>query len=324
MKKSITALLLSLTLGISAAHGASHDDIRQILMSAGLTLPIQSITPSPIAALSQVRLTGQDPLLISDDLKYIIQGNIETNPSPAVAMDGRISTGRSGTPISQDHKAALLANMTALGNIDQHAAFYHTHVKGVLWGMSSGGSQFLVSADGRYFINGEISMIENGQFTGLDQVFERTKNRHALSQLDERTLITYPAKTQHKATLYIATDINCPYCRIFHNKINHLNQKGITIKAIGYPVYDESVVPMQQIWCHADNAKRALLLSAAMKGINSTDSCQNTENPLTRNQITAHSLAIFATPAIFNDDGALFQGDFRQSDDELLEFLNIK
>ncbi|MCL1624092.1 thioredoxin fold domain-containing protein [Moraxella sp. Tifton1] len=323
MKKIITLLVISMVIG--AAQGANPTEIRTMLMNAGLTAPIQHITPSPIKTLSQVTLLGQEPLLISDDLQYIILGNIETNPSKILNTDHHISTGKAGTPISQDHKKALLSNMTALTKIDKNAAFYHTNVKGVLWGIAEGTPPFLVSADGRHLINGEISVIKDGQFLGLDQAFETAKNRHVLSQLDEQTLVIYPAKGQEKAILYVVTDINCPYCRIFHDKIHDLNNKGVTIKAIGYPVYDESHLPMQQIWCQADPTKRALLLSAAMKGIYTVnDACQGNDSPIAHNQTVAHALAIIATPSILNEQGEFFEGDFIKSNDELLSFLHLK
>lgn len=329
MKKIIKPLILGLALTTGTAIAADNNTtdnhvIRTTLTNAGLTAPIQSIVASPISSLTLLTLgNGQEPLLITDDLQYIIQGNIEPNPSKILDISKQISTAAAGTPISNAHKTALLSNMTALKNIDDDAAFYHTNIKDVLWGVSASGTPFLVSADGQYFINGEISVIKEGRFAGLDNDFETAKNRHVFSKLDEDTLTIYPAKGQQRAVVYIATDINCPYCRMFHHKIHEFNTKGITVKAIGYPVYDESHTPMRQIWCETNNTKRAALLSAAMKGIHGiSNACQNDKNPIKHNQIMAHSLAVIATPAIFNEHGDLFQGDF--TTDEFLEFLNIK
>lgn len=323
MKTLLKSLSLAVILSLGTAHANINEaQIRATLNGAGLSIPVESIQPSPISSLLLLSLgQGQEPLLITHDLNYVIQGNIEPNPSPKAAT-GNHPKAKAGTPITNAHKADLLANMTVLKNIDQQAAFYHTNVDGLLWGVSASGTPFLVSSDGRYFINGEISVIEDGLFAGLDTDFEYAKNRHALGQLDQETLAIYPAKGTERAVVYIATDINCPYCKIFHSKINEFNNKGITIKAIGYPVYDESPEPMRQIWCESDNTQRASLLSAAMRGIRTRATCQGDENNLTHNQLAAQSLAIFATPAIFNDQGELFQGDFNGK--EFLEFLNIK
>ncbi|OOR93214.1 hypothetical protein B0181_00810 [Moraxella caviae] len=321
---SVPAYAQSAPAAISAS--SDYNQIRALLTHAGLQAPITNIAPSAIDGLLVVTLgANQEPLLITTAADYVIQGALEANPSPAVAIASHISANQpAGTPVSKTYKSALLDNMKALANIDQDTAFYHTNIKGLLWGVSgTGGVPFLVSADGRYFINGEISKIENGYFVGLDYEFERKKNQHVFSQLDENALAIYPAKGEEKAVVYVATDINCPYCKLFHARIGEFNAKGITVKAIGYPVYDESFEPMRHMWCESDPSKRATLLSAGMKGIRSQSvRCTGDENHLLGNQITAQGLAIFATPAIFNAQGDLFQGNF--TSDEFLEFLNIR
>ena len=44
---------------------------------------------------------------------------------------------------------------------------------------------FLLSDDGQYITDGEISVIENGQFIGLDGNFERLKNQSVFATLDK-------------------------------------------------------------------------------------------------------------------------------------------
>ena len=319
MKKRLALLVMALM--VSSAW--ANDEVVRLLNEAGMTAPIKEVRPAIIGDMWQVRLEGSEPLLISKDKRYVLQGNIEKNPSPAVKIDNAIKQqGQAGHPITPAYKEALLKNMTALKNLNADTAFFYTNVAGLVWGVSGvGGVPFLVSDDGRYLINGEISVIDNGQFAGLDTDFEWTKNRHVLSSLDENTLTIYPAK-QQKAVLYVATDSHCPYCRLLHKRIPALNAKGITLKIIGYPTYDEAHEPMRQIWCETDNAKRAKLLSLAMTGIMPKTLCQGDTNRLTANQKIAQSLAVVATPAIYRDDGVLFEGDFRG--DELIEFLNLK
>lgn len=322
-------LVLVVCLGVSISHAQyPHDDyhtVRTALHGAGLTAPINTINPSGIGELLVMTLGGvQEPLLITPQADYIIQGNIENNPSPIVPIDKALQTTRStGTPVTDEYKQALLANTKQLKNMTADTAFYHTSIQGLLWGVSGqGGTPFLMSADGRKFINGDVSRIEDGRFVGLDTAFEWAKNRHVLSSLDENTLAVYPANRQ-KAVVYIATDIHCPYCKIFHAKIGQFNRQGITVKAIGYPVYDNSHQAMQQIWCQKDNTKRAVLLTAAMKGIlPKTTTCDGTKSPIISTQKCAQPLAVMATPSIYREDGVLFEGDF--TTDEFLVFLGIK
>lgn len=315
--------LLCLGLALSVSAGATSN-IKEILVNAGLTTPIKDIRSSMIEGLWQVHLDEAEPLFVSQDGRYVLQGTPEPNPSPKVAISSSLttSTDKAGKPVSDEYHQALLANMTSLKNLNADTVFFYTNIKGLLWGVSGvGGVPFLVSGDGRYFINGEISVIENGQFAGLDTDFEWTKNRHVLSSLDEKTLTIYPAKSQ-KAVIYVATDTQCPYCRLFHKQISTLNAQGITVKVIGYPVYDEAHEPMRQIWCEADNTKRAKLLSLAMTGVHPKNTCQTQTNALTKNQKMAQALALIATPAIYRADGVLFEGDFQNG--ELLAFLGVR
>ncbi|MDO4897468.1 MAG: thioredoxin fold domain-containing protein [Moraxella sp.] len=316
--------ILALCVALACQMAVANDDIVRTLHGAGLTLPVRDVRPSVIGQLLQVRLDGAEPIFITKDKRYVLQGTIEPNPSPVVQIADELKTPqRAGTPVSSAYKRALLANMTALKNLTADTVFFYTNVQGLLWGTSGvGGVPFLVSDDGRYFINGDISVIKDGRFAGLDTDFEWTKNRHILSVIDENWLTVYPAKPQ-KAVMYVATDTHCPYCRLLHKQIGVFNAKGITVKVIGYPTYDEAYEPMRQIWCQADNDKRAKLLSLAMTGVMPKVLCQDdTENNLLNNQILAQSLAVIATPAIYRDDGVLFEGDFR--DKALFEFFGVR
>lgn len=315
------AWLLALGVLLSS-HVHADENIKAILTGAGLTAPIADVRPSGLGELLRVSLVGAEPLFISQDGRYVLQGVPEKNPSAPVGISPTLKTPKmAGQMVLDEYKQALLANMTSLKNLTADTNFFYTNVKGLLWGVSGvGGVPFLVSDDGRYFIYGEISVIKDGQFAGLDTDFEWTKNRHVLSLLDESALTIYPAKSQ-KVVIYVATDTECPYCRVLHKNIKTLNDKGVTVKVIGYPIYDDAHEPMRQLWCETDNDKRANLLSLAMTGIRPKNACQGDINPLQDNQKTAHALAVVATPAIYRDDGVLFEGDFKG--DELLTFLGL-
>ena len=328
MNKLIFSIFLSAALSITSFANTSNDTknhIQNTLYQAGLQATIQNIRPSGIGDLLLVEIKdGPMPLLITPKGDYLIQGHPENNPSPAVLIQKSLQTKQpAGTPITGEYKNLLLANTKNLKNMTADSMFFYTNIHGILWGVSGqGGTPFLISADGRYFINGDISSIKNGEFSEIDSEFEWSKNNHVLASLDKKSLIAYPADNQ-KAVVYIATDVHCPYCRLFHKDIKKYNQKGISVFVIGYPVYDESPEIMRQIWCETDNKKRQMLLDSAMKNSNTikNNHCKTTHNPLAQNQKTAQALAIMATPAIFREDGVLFEGDFR--DDEFFKFLGL-
>ena len=299
--------------------------LRTILTEVGIKAKIIAITPSNLPNMYQVDLVGQPPLHITADGKYVIQGELQDNPSKRVITTTakRSNSSQIGTPISAETKKSMLANMSALKNMSAKTPFFYTAVPGVIWGATLEGVPFLLSDDAQYITDGEISVIEGGQFTGLDESFEKLKNQSVFKMLNASQLITYPATTVEKAVIYVATDVNCPYCRLLHKQMSSLNSKGVTVKTIGYPIYDESPKQMRGIWCQADDDSRRSALDKAMltgKMTPAPASCN--VDYVTPNREKASALAVIATPAIYRDDGVLFQASFASP--EFLEFLGVE
>ena len=189
--------------------------LRQVLTQAGIKTQITSIAPSNLPNMYQVNLAGQAPLHITEDGKYVIQGELQNNPSKQVVTKTlpRSNKEQIGQPVSTAIKSAMLANMSALKNMSTKTPLFYTAVPGVIWGATLEGVPFLLSDDAQYITDGEISVIENGQFVGLDTEFEQRKNQSVLASLDDKQLIRYPATSTEKAVIYVADDVNCPYCR---------------------------------------------------------------------------------------------------------------
>ena len=303
---------------------AVDGQLRELLTQAGIKTQITSIVPSKLPNMYQVNLAEQLPLHITEDGKYVIQGELQKNPSKRVVTKvPQRSSAQVGKPISASLKADLLANMGALKNMSTKTPFFYTAVPGVIWGATLEGVPFLLSDDAQYITDGEISVIENGQFTGLDTKFEQLKNQSVFAALDEAQLITYPATNTEKAVIYVATDVNCPYCRLLHKQLPMLNAKGVTVKTIGYPIYEESPEQMRGIWCQANEGSRRKALDQAMlqgKMTPAPATCK--ANGVTGNREKAAGLAVMATPAIYREDGVLFQASFESP--EFLEFLGVQ
>ncbi|MGP5518445.1 disulfide isomerase DsbC N-terminal domain-containing protein [Psychrobacter celer] len=299
--------------------------LRERLTQAGIKAQITAIVPSQLPNMYQVSLAGQPPLHITEDGKYVIQGELQKNPSKQVVTKtpARSRSEQAGQPVSAETKSAILANMSALKNMSAKTPFFYTAVPGVIWGATLEGVPFLLSDDAQYITDGEISVIENGRFMGLDETFEQRKNQSVFQGLDRQQLITYPATTTEKAVIYVADDVNCPYCRRFHQQLPMLNDKGVTVHIIGYPIYEASPEQMRAIWCQGSEDSRRQAFDKAMLQGEMTPapaSCQ--ADHLTPNREKAARLAVMATPAIYREDGVLYQASFESP--EFLEFLGVE
>ena len=319
-----TSASLQSTQAAGTVSKSIDTSLRQVLAQAGIKTQILSIVPSHLPNMYQVNLAEQLPLHITADGKYVIQGELQKNPSKRVVTKvPQRSSAQVGKPVSASLKADLLANMGALKNMSAKTPFFYTAVPGVIWGATLEGVPFLLSDDAQYITDGEISVIENGQFTGLDTTFEQLKNQSVFATLDDKQLINYPATSPERAVIYVATDVNCPYCRRLHQQLPMLNAKGVTVKTIGYPIYEESPEQMRGIWCQANESSRRKALDQAMlqgKMTPAPATCK-TDN-VAGNREKAAGLAVMATPAIYREDGVLFQASFESP--EFLEFLGVQ
>ena len=309
----------------STVTAATDSYLRKVLLEVGIKTEIVAITPSNLPNMYQVDLVAQPPLHITADGQYVIQGELNKNPSKRVisTTPARSNSSQIGQPVSAQTKSSILANMSELKNMSEKTPFFYTAVPGVIWGATLEGVPFLLSDDAQYITDGEISVIENGQFIGLDENFEKLKNQSVFETLDASQLITYPATTTERAVIYVATDVNCPYCRLLHKQMNSLNSKGVTVRTIGYPIYEESPEQMRAIWCQADDSSRRTALDKALLSGEMTPAPASCSTDfVTPNREKAAGLAVIATPAIYRDDGVLFQASFESP--EFLAFLGVE
>ena len=311
---------------MSKAVSATVDKrLRQVLTQAGIKTQITSIAPSKLPNMYQVNLAEQPPLHITKDGRYVIQGELKKNSSKRVVTKTpvRSTSAQVGKPVSAAVKSVLLKNTRALKNMSAKTPFFYTAVPGVIWGATLEGVPFLLSDDAQYITDGEISVIENGQFIGLDENFEQRKNQSVFATLDESQLITYPATSPERAVIYVADDVNCPYCRRFHQQIPMLNAKGVTVNVIGYPIYEQSPEQMRGIWCQgSESSRRQAFDKAMLQGEMTPAPASCNADHVTPNREKAAGLAVIATPAIYREDGVLYQASFESP--EFLEFLGIE
>ncbi|WP_240990646.1 hypothetical protein [Psychrobacter sp. Pi2-52] len=99
--------------------------------------------------------------------------------------------------------------------------------------------------------------------------------------------------------------------------------KRRTVNVIGYPIYEASPKQMRGIWCQADEDSRHQAFDKAMlQGEMTPASASCTVDHVTPNREKAAGLAVMATPAIYREDGVLYQASFESP--EFLEFLGVE
>jgi len=167
-----------------------------------------------------------------------------------------------------------------------------------------------------FFTNGSLDGFMIGSLFGFDKngevvnVSEQRKEKsRALKarEIGNRTNnFEYKALGEEKAEIIVFTDIDCGYCRQFHNEVPSLNAMGITVKYFAFPragVESNSFGKLRNAWCNK-NPLRAL--TDAKSGVQLNN--EYCENNLDEQYTFGMTAGVTGTPAIMLENGRLLPG----------------
>lgn len=182
------------------------------------------------------------------------------------------------------------------------------------------GGQFLyISKDGRYIVDGNAYDVANKR--DLTAKSRAKARKIALDKIgpEKRIVFAPQAPMQTKHTVTVFTDIDCPFCRRFHQQIAGYNAKGIAVEYLFYPltIHPGADKKAEAVWCAKD---RPGAFTAAMSGQDpGKGTCPNPVSELSR---LATSLGISGTPTILGPDGSQIPTQLAQSPDQLAAELD--
>lgn len=172
-----------------------------------------------------------------------------------------------------------------------------------LFEVVSGSDVGYVSADGRFYVDGDVFDME----TRANLTEERRKvGRAALLKgvRDEDTIVFAPKG--YKYTVNVFTDVDCGYCRKLHAEITELNRLGIKVRYLMYPRNgpgSEAWTKAEAVWC---SANRNDALTRAKRGeVVTAKAC---DAPVARQFELGRELGIRGTPGIITDRGDYIAG----------------
>ena len=164
----------------------------------------------------------------------------------------------------------------------------------------AGGQFVYVSKDGRYLIDGNAYDVANKR--DLTETSRAKVRRLALARIGPEKRIEFApgpsVKVKHRVTVF--TDIDCPFCRRFHEQIAQYNAQGIAVDYLFYPlsIHPGADKKAEAVWCSKD---RANAFTAAMSG---QDPGKATcPNPISELASFAQGIGIGGTPTILAEDG---------------------
>jgi thiol:disulfide interchange protein DsbC len=218
------------------------------------------------------------------------------SPKPAA---GKTASAAPAATIPADVRARVVAKLPGA----QPGDVATSPIPG-LYEVTMGGLIAYVSADGKFLLSGNVYDLDTQ--VNLTAARRNSARAKALAAVSESNMIVFgPANA--KMTVTVFTDIDCGYCRKFHNQIAEVNKAGVRVRYLLYPrtgPATESWAKSEQVWCAAD--RRDALTRAKkgepVKGKNCGDAAIQTQYEL------GSDLGVEGTPAIFTQNGDYIGG----------------
>ena len=163
------------------------------------------------------------------------------------------------------------------------------------------------SKNGEFFFYGELYAVNGNMLQNTTKDEINLKRKSILDEaLSEGDFITFKSENE-KHRVIIFTDVDCGYCRKFHNEINDFNDLGITVNYVAFPrsgLASDSYNKIVTAWCSTD-AKDTL--TKMKQGIDvQLSMCQ--DHPVEKHFRLGQKIGINGTPAIIKSNGELLPG----------------
>ena len=163
------------------------------------------------------------------------------------------------------------------------------------------------SKNGEFFFYGELYAVNGNMLKNTTKDEVNLKRKSILDKtLSEDDFISFKSKNEkHSVTIF--TDVDCGYCRKFHNEIKDFNDLGISVNYVAFPRSGLDSVSYNKIvtaWCSKDPKS---VLTKMKQGIDvELSMCQ--DHPVEAHFLLGQKIGITGTPAIIKSNGELLPG----------------
>lgn len=173
-----------------------------------------------------------------------------------------------------------------------------------LYEVSSGTEVGYVSADGRFYVDGDV--FDMGTKQNITEERRKQGRLALLAGVSDEDAIVFAPKTPARHTITVFTDVNCVHCRRLHSEIGELNRFGIRVRYLMYPrggPGTETWRLAEAVWCSAD---RKDALTRAKRG--EAIEAPRCETPIAAQYQLGREIGVTGTPGIVTDSGEFLAG----------------
>ena len=170
------------------------------------------------------------------------------------------------------------------------------------------GPVLYATADGGYFVLGDLYQVKPGQFVNVAEQ-ERSGDRVELMAVVEAAdmVVFSPKSGEVKAHISVFTDVDCYYCQKLHQEVPDLNRMGIEVRYLAFPragIGSDSYKKIASAWC-ADDQQTAL---TRLKNRQAIEMNVCMPNPIAEQLALGRNVGVNGTPAMVTEDGQLLPG----------------
>jgi thiol:disulfide interchange protein DsbC len=181
-----------------------------------------------------------------------------------------------------------------------------------LYEAAIGSEVFYLSADGSYFVAGNIYEFqpkkEGKSVHPLNLTDQKRTSLRAgvLDELEESEMVVFTPESETKHTVNVFTDVDCGYCAKLHLEVPKLNEAGVKVRYLAFPragIGSPTYKKMVSVWC-ADDRQQAMTDTKAGQKIEERE-CKNS---IEKQYNLGQRIGIRGTPAIMLSSGELIPG----------------
>lgn len=185
------------------------------------------------------------------------------------------------------------------------------------------GSFLYIINEGKHFISGDLYSIDDEGFTNLTEQNARAPGRlQAVQGIRKSDMIIFPPDGEKRAAITVFTDVDCSYCRLFHQEVPKLNNEGVEVRYLAFPrsgPESESAGKMASAWCAGNKSDRQDAISRLKRG--ESLPARHCKNPVADQYETGVEVGVRGTPTIIFEDGTMLPSYLPA--EKLLDWLDL-
>ena len=219
----------------------------------------------------------------------------------------KVATNDEAEQVSQtDAKNILKKLLTARPDLE-FSILGMSPIPGVYEVQVKNGPLLFVYESGEYLFQGDLLQIKANEIISTMEVRQASERQQLFAQRSTEDMIIFKPEGEIKAVMNVFTDVDCGYCRKFHQEVPQLNAMGIEIRYLAYPragIPSGSYDKIAKAWCAEDQQDILTKVKSGQRV--DVEVCDN--NPIAEHYAFGSSIGVTGTPAIILMDGTLIPG----------------